>query len=90
MPGVSEAMDRKSVTDLPPKHTTKSESIANLQSEFNKAFMQNLQDRLRAKMTLIFRSKKVDTSPANMWAGEIKAGQKERYVYDISIVIVIK
>ena len=59
-------MDRKSVTDLPPKHTTKSESIANLQSEFNKAFMQNLQDRLRAKMTLIFRSKK-PTEATDCW-----------------------
>ena len=78
MLGVSEAMDKKTRTDFLPKHVTKSGSITITQSEFNKAFMQNLQERLQAKLALILRSKKVNTSRVNMWPGEIKAGQEER------------
>ena len=71
-------MEVKQAPNTLPKHIKETESVINKQSEFNASLLQNMNNRLRAKLTLITRRQKVLHSNINMWPGEIKSGQEER------------
>ena len=71
-------MEVKQAPNTLPKYIKETESVINQQSEFNTSLLQNMNNRLRAKLTLITRRQKVLHSNINMWPGEIKSGQEER------------